>query len=147
MVPSLRGLPAWTAVLLAVAASLTGVAIDSVSGDLGAGFTVGFFLGCVIAVLAVTRRSVFVAAVQPPIIMTVLVPAAYVIAGVGAGADLFSRTQIISIALPLATRFPLMLTTTVVVVVIALVRAFVLEPHPARPATRVQRGAPAHARR
>ena len=148
---SMRGLPAWTAVLLAVAISLTGVAIDSVRGDLGGGFTVGFFLGCVIAVLAVARRSVFVAGIQPPIIMALLVPLAYIVTGLGSGADLFSRTQIISIALPLATRFPLMITTTLIVIAIALVRGFVLEPKRTRPHTRphtrAQRSAPAHARR
>ncbi|KAA0920038.1 hypothetical protein FQ137_08870 [Dietzia sp. ANT_WB102] len=150
VVSSRRGLPAWTAVLLAVAISLTGVAIDSVSGTLGAGFTVAFFLGCLVSVLAVARRSVFVAGVQPPIIMALLVPVVYVISGVGAGVDVFSRTQLVSIILPLATRFPLMLTTTIVVVAIALIRAFVLEPRPrtARPATPlIQRSAPAHARR
>ncbi|AWH93901.1 hypothetical protein A6035_09990 [Dietzia lutea] len=142
----MRGLPAWTAVLLAVAISLTGVAIDSVSGELGAGFTVAFVLGCVVSVLAISRRSLFVAGVQPPIIMTLLVPLVYVISG--AGADVFSRTQIVSVALPLATRFPLMIATTVVVVAIALIRAFVLEPRSTRPAAPyIQRTAPAHARR
>ena len=64
------------------------------------------------------------------------------------GAGVFSRTLIVSVALPLATRFPLMIATTVVVVVIALIRAFVLEPLPARPsAPSIQRTAPAHARR
>ena len=145
--PSLRGLPAWTAVLLTVAVSLTGVAIDSLSGELGGAFTVAFFVGSVLAVLMVSRRALFVAAVQPPIIMTVLVPLVYVIAGVGGGSELFSRTQIISIALPLATRFPLMVTTTVVVVALALIRAFVLEPRNSRPAPRAHRSAPAHARR
>lgn len=146
----MRGLPAWTAVLLAVAIALTGVAIDSVSGDLGMGFTAAFFLGCVVSVLAVARRSVFVAGVQPPIIMAVLVPLVYVISGVGAGADVFSRAQLVSIILPLATRFPLMITTTIVVGAIALIRALVLEPRPrtVRPsAPLVQRSAPAHARR
>lgn len=144
---SVRGIPAWTAVLLAVAISLTGVAIDSLSGELGAAFTVAFFLGCLVSVLAVARRSLFVAGVQPPIIMAILVPLAYVIAGIGAGAELSSRTQIISIALPLATRFPLMLTTTLVVVAVALIRALVLEPRTSRSAgTRRKRPAPLHAR-
>lgn len=146
----MRGLPAWTAVLLAVAIALTGVAIDSVSGDLGTAFTVAFFLGCLVSVLAVVRRSVFVAGVQPPIIMTLLVPLVYVVSGVSAGADLFSRSQLVSIILPLATRFPLMIATTVVVVAIALIRAFVLEPRPRitrPPAPILQRNAPAHAHR
>lgn len=150
MVSSVRGLPAWTAVLLAVAISLTGVAIDSISGELGTAFTITFFLGCLVSVLAVVRRSVFVAGVQPPIIMAVLVPLVYVTSGVGAGADVFSRTQLVSIILPLATRFPLMMTTTIVVVGIALIRAFVWEPRPrnSRPvAPLVQRSAPAHSRR
>ena len=148
VVSSMRGLPAWTAVLLAVAITLTGVAIDSVSGELGVGFTVAFVLGCVVSVLAISRRSLFVAAVQPPIIMTLLVPLVYVISGAGSGADVFSRTQIVSVALPLATRFPLMIATTAVVIAIALIRAFVLEPRPARPAAPyIQRTAPAHARR
>ena len=137
--PSLRGLPAWTAVLLTVAVSLTGVAIDSLSGELGGA-------GSVLAVLTVSRRALFVAGVQPPIIMAVLVPLVYVIAGVGGGSELFSRTQIISIALPLATRFPLMVTTTVVVVALALIRAYVLEPRTSRPTPRTHRSAPAHAR-
>lgn len=144
---SMRGLPAWTAVLLTVAISLTGVAIDSLSGELGGAFTVAFFVGCVLAVLMVSRRSLFVAGVQPPIVMAVLVPLVYVIAGVGGGSGLFSRTQIISIAIPLATRFPLMITTTIVVVALALIRAFVLEPRTSRLAQRAHRSAPAHARR
>lgn len=147
VVSSMRGLPAWTAVLLTVAITLTGVAIDSLSGELGAAFTVAFFVGCVAAVLMVSRRALFVAGVQPPIMMAVLVPLAYVVAGVGGGSGLFSRTQIISIALPLATRFPLMITTTVVVVVLALIRAFILQPRSTRPAPRAYGSAPAHARR
>lgn len=145
VLPSMRGLPAWTAVLLAVAVSLTGVALDSLSGDLGTGFTVAFFLGCLLSVLAVSRRALFVAGVQPPVIMAVLVPLVHVLAGMGAGADLFSRSQVIAIALPLATRFPLMITTTIAVVAVALIRAFVLEPRASR--ARAQRSAPAHARR
>lgn len=144
----MRGLPAWTAALLAVAIALTGIAIDSASGGLGTGFTIGFFAGCLVAVLAVSRRSLFVAGVQPPIIMAILVPLATVIAGAGLTAELFSRTQLISIVLPLATRFPLMIATTLVVVAIALIRAFVLEPRSARPApARSLRSAPSHARR
>ena len=144
----MRGVPAWTAVLLAVAIALTGVAVDSGSGQLGNGFTVAYFLGCVVSVCAVARRSVFVSGVQPPIIMAVLVPLSYVIAGAGGGADLFSRSQIISAALPLATRFPLMVVTTLVVAAIAVIRAFVLEPRAARPpAPRVPRPAPVHTRR
>ncbi|MBB1024013.1 MULTISPECIES: DUF6542 domain-containing protein [unclassified Dietzia] len=148
VVSTVRGLPAWSAVLLAVAVTLTGVAIDSLSGALGTGFTVGYFLGCLIAVLAVSRRALFVAGIQPPIIMSVLVPLASVIAGAGLSAAAFSRSQMISMVLPLATRFPLMLTTTLVVVAIALIRAFVLEPRRTRPApAHRRRAAPAHARR
>ena len=134
--------------LLAVAISLTGVAIDSVTGALGAGFTVAFFLGCLVAVLAVARRSVFVAGVQPPIVMTVIVPLVSVIAGAGLTAQMFSRSQLVSLILPLATRFPLMIVTTLVVVAVALIRAYVLEPRSGRAAAAPPpRRAPAHPRR
>lgn len=145
VLPSFRGLPAWTAVLLAVAISLTGVAVNAGSGELGTAFTVAFFLGCVLAVLAVARRSVFVAGVQPPLIMAILVPLVYVIAGTGGTTGVFSRTQLISVILPLVERFPLMALTTLVVVALALVRAFVLEPKGAQPAR--GRRAGAHIRR
>lgn len=149
MLPSWRGLPAWTAVLLAVAVALTGVAIDAGSGELGTAFTVAFFLGCVLAVLAVARRSVFVAGVQPPLIMAAIVPLVYVLAGAGGTTGVFSRTQLVSVILPLVTRFPLMFATTLVVVALALVRAFVLEPRsaPAQPARQSARRGGAHARR
>ena len=145
---SVRGLPAWTAVLLAVAVTLTGAAVDTGAGELGAGFTVAYVLGCVLAVLAVSRKSLFVAAVQPPIVMAVIVPLVSVIAGAGLTAEMFSRSQLITVILPLATRFPLMIVTTLIVVALALIRAFVLEPRSSRPASyRPQRSAPAHARR
>ncbi len=103
---SVRGLPAWTAVLLAVAVTLTGVAIDARSGELGTTFTVAFFLGCLIAVLAVARRSVFVAGVQPPILLATMVPLVYAITNLGGSSGGVSRTQLISVVLPLITKKP-----------------------------------------
>lgn len=125
---TVRGVPGWTAVLLALAISLTGVAFDSGDGRLGAVFTVLYFVGCLVSVLAVRRRSVFVTGVQPPIVMTAIVPLVYMTAGAADNGGFFSRTQIISAALPLVERFPLMIVTTLVVGVTALVRAFVLQP-------------------
>ena len=48
--------------------------------------------------------------------MTVIVPLVSVIAGAGLTAQMFSRSQLVSLILPLATRFPLMIVTTLVVV-------------------------------
>ena len=128
----MRGVPGWTATLLALACCLTGIAVTAASGELGTPFTVAYFVGCLAAVLVVARRSVFAAGVQPPILLVVLVPIVYMVAGTGGKTGFFNRSQIISAALPLIERFPLMVATTVVVVVIALVRAFVLEPRPHR---------------
>ena len=111
---------------------LVGIALDAGDGTLGSAFTVSFFLGCLVAVLVVARRSVFLAGVQPPVLLTIVVPLVYMAAGAGEGTAFFSRTQVISAVLPLLERFPLMLTTTLVVVAIGLVRAFVLQPAPRR---------------
>lgn len=116
--------------LTTLAIMLAGIALDAGDGTLGSAFTVSFFLGCLVAVLFVARRSVFLAGAQPPVLLTVVVPLVYMAAGSGGGTSFFSRTQIISAVLPLLERFPLMLVTTLVVVVIALLRAFVLQPGP-----------------
>src|SRR5699024_11860469 len=55
-------------------------------------------------------------------------------------AEFLPRTQLTSVALPLATRFPVMLTTTIVLVAVALIRAFLLEPRSSRRAQGVARG-------
>lgn len=127
VVSSLRGIPGWAAVLLLVVFVAIAWAVEWGQEILGRPFTVLFFLGAVLAVLIVRRRALFTAAVQPPLVavVSVLLFQFFTAGGFGSPMD---RTEILTILVPLAKRFPLIIVTTIVVVAIALVRAYVLEP-------------------
>lgn len=111
------------AIVIAVGFSAIGVLIDGLRGDnLTIVFSVFYFLGCVAAVLAVQHRALFTAVVQPPLILFLGVPIAYqLLVPENAGG---LRTRVIDLVLPLVTRFPLMLLTAAVVLIIAGLRVF-----------------------
>ena len=70
---SVRGVPAWGAVLIAVVLAAVGAAVDAIgSGQLGWSFGIGFVLGIAVAALAVRRGSLFTAMVQAPLVMAVV---------------------------------------------------------------------------
>ncbi|HEY9267491.1 MAG TPA: DUF6542 domain-containing protein, partial [Mycobacterium sp.] len=77
--PNIPGLPWWGAVLTAVVASMLGFAFDAGSGgkELTGAFNALYVLGCVVAVLAVRQAGLFTAVIQPPLLLFVIVPAAY----------------------------------------------------------------------
>lgn len=120
---SARGLPWWGAVLLAAALTLAGAAIDGAIIDaLGWGFRLGFLAGVTLAVLAVRRRSVFTAMVQPPLQLAF---------GVVVGGLLFtSTTGLYATALKVIASFPTMAIGTAVAVVIGVIR---IAAEPLRP--------------
>ena len=67
---SVRGWPPWAVVLLAVALTFAGTAVDGLTtGALSWGLRIGFYLGVVLAALLVRRRSIFTAMVQPPLVL------------------------------------------------------------------------------
>ena len=79
-----------------------------------------YLTGCVAAVLVVRRSALFTAVVQPPLILFIAVPTAYY---------LFHRAEIagvkdvlINCGYPLIQRFPLMLITSLLVLLIGLAR-------------------------
>ena len=73
MLRSVRGVPAWGAILIAVVLSALGAVADGLgNGQLGWGFGIGFVLGIALAALAVRRGSVFTAMVQAPLVMVVV---------------------------------------------------------------------------
>ena len=94
---------------------------------LGRPFTILFFIGAVFAVLLVRRKNVFTAVVQPPLVALVTIPLFQYLNTGGLGSDI-GRTEVITILVPLAKRFPLLLATCLVVLAIALVRTLILEP-------------------
>jgi hypothetical protein len=124
VVAARRGIPWWGAVLLAFAATGAGIAIDLGRGDtLTLVFLAFYAVGCVLAVLAVVRRGIFAAMVQPPLILAVAVPLVVKLLGSGTTGGL--RNEVITLALPLVNGFPTMAVTTALTVGIGIVRLVV----------------------
>lgn len=118
----------WVAVLIAATASLTGFAIEAGSGhqELGSVFAVCYALGCIGAVLAVRQSSIFTAVVQPPLVLFAAVPLAYYVFHGSTFNGL--KDIIINCGYPLIERFPLMLITSAIVLLIGMIRWYVKMP-------------------
>lgn len=108
--------------MTAVICTAIGFAYDAGSGskELGHVFSVCYLLGCVLAVLAVAQSGVFTAVIQPPLILFVSVPAAYWLFHGAAVQGL--KNILINCGYPLIERFPLMLLTSVTVLLIGVIR-------------------------
>ncbi|WP_143174341.1 DUF6542 domain-containing protein [Streptoalloteichus hindustanus] len=117
-----RGLPWWGAVLLAF--GLTGVSafVDmEQSNALGMVFKVAYFVGCLLAVCWVRRRSLFGPMVQPPLVLAVAVPVVVLIGSGAPGAGGMSA-KLLAIGAPLINGFPTMAVTTGVTLGVGLLR-------------------------
>ncbi|QBJ98811.1 hypothetical protein ERC79_18345 [Rhodococcus sp. ABRD24] len=131
--PTVPGIPAWGAVAVAAGLSFLGFAFDAVSGDeLTSTFSTLYFLGCVLAVLAVRQRGLFTAIVQPPLLLFVAVPICQQLLTDGAGTGI--KDLALNVAFPLVNRFPLMLAATVVVALIGGARIFLVQQRSSAPA-------------
>lgn len=120
--PRIAGVPWWAAVLIAVASTAVGFAVDagSATKELTNVFDVLYALGCLAAVLAVRQSGLFTAVVQPPLILFAAVPGAYF---VFQGAKFTGLKNLaLNCGYPLIERFPLMLATSAGVLLIGLVR-------------------------
>ncbi|MGK2882142.1 MAG: DUF6542 domain-containing protein [Mycobacterium sp.] len=120
--PNVTGVPWWGAIVIAVTASTIGFAFDAGSGnkELTFVFSTLYVVGCLVAVLAVRQVSVFTAVVQPPLILFVVVPGAYWLFN---GASFPGLKEIaINCGYPLIERFPLMLLSSALVLVVGIVR-------------------------
>ncbi|KKC01547.1 hypothetical protein WU83_28855, partial [Mycobacterium nebraskense] len=118
--PDIPGVPWYAALLLAVTATAIGYGIDAGHKELTHVFAGFYIAGCVAAVLAVRQDGLFTAIIQPPLILFFAVPGAYWLfhdAKVGHLKDL-----LINCGYPLIERFPLMLGTAGVVLLIGLTR-------------------------
>lgn len=125
--PGLPGIPGWAAVVLLLVFVGVSWALSWGEEILGRPFTILFFLGAVFAVLLVRRKNVFTTVVQPPLVALVTIPLFQYLNTGGFGSSI-GRTEILTILVPLAKRFPLLLATCLVVLAIALVRTLILEP-------------------
>lgn len=112
---SVRGVPSWGAVLIAVVIGGVGMVAGHTDGQYTVGWLFGaiFTVGIALAALAVRRGSIFTAMVQAPIVLTLLVFGTFRLFG-GLG-TIFSASKIVS-------SFPIMAVATGVGLLFGLVR-------------------------
>lgn len=112
---SVRGVPSWAAVLIALVVGGLGMVVAHTDGQYTVGWLFGliFTAGIALAALAVRRGSIFTAMVQAPIILTLLVFGTFRLAG-GLG-TIFSASKIVS-------SFPIMAVATGIGLLLGLVR-------------------------
>ena len=118
--PDIPGVPWYAALLLAVTATAIGYGIDAGHKELTHVFAGFYIAGCVAAVLAVRQDGLFTAIIQPPLILFFAVPGAYWLFHDGKVGHL--KDLLINCGYPLIERFPLMLGTAGVVLLIGLAR-------------------------
>ncbi|MEV1293260.1 DUF6542 domain-containing protein [Pseudonocardia sp. NPDC049635] len=115
------GIPPVAAIGLAVAATALGVLIDFLRiGTVGRVFEIAYLLGCVLAVCWVRRRSIFLPAVQPPLLLAVVVPVVAVLIGTPSGGS--TAQSVLTAGAPLINAFPAMAVTTVSVLALTVFR-------------------------
>jgi len=111
-------------VLFAVALTAVGVLTDRFGvGALGWGTRIGFTVGVLASVVMVRRRSLYTAAVHPPMVFTGVVLTVFGLTKAGR----FTITVI-----GLTTAFPAMAAATALVAVVALIRKLSQPLYPAR---------------
>ncbi|HCS59611.1 MAG TPA: hypothetical protein DIW80_22880 [Gordonia polyisoprenivorans] len=127
VLPTVRGVPWWGAVLVATALTAIGAIMDAKNhGNLGAVFNFCLLVGCCLAALAVRRRALFTAAAQPPLIaFCVGVLALY---SLNAGSASGLKSLVLKVLLPIAANFPWMAITFVVTLVLVVLRWLLTRP-------------------
>ncbi|MTE15307.1 DUF6542 domain-containing protein [Nocardia aurantiaca] len=122
ILPSVPGVPAGAAVLIAVTCTFVGFLIDARGGDeLTGTFASLYVAGCVLAVLSVRYRGLFTTLVLPPLLMFVAVPLSYQLL-LGSAGSLKLKDILLNLAIPLVNRFPTMALATVIVLIVGAVR-------------------------
>ncbi len=124
ILPTVPGVPAGAAVLIAVTCTFLGFFIDASGGsELTGTFSSLYVLGCVLAVLAVRYRGLFTALVLPPLLLFFAVPLAYQ-QMLGNSRSLGLKDILLNLAIPLVNRFPTMALATVLVLAIGGLRLY-----------------------
>ncbi|GAA4963797.1 DUF6542 domain-containing protein [Pseudonocardia tropica] len=121
LLPPVLGVPPLAATGLAVGTTALGVLADLLRiGTVGRVFEVCYLLGCVLAVSWVRRRGLFLPAVQPPLLLAVVVPLVAVLIGAPSGGG--TAQGLLMAGAPLINAFPAMAMTTLVVLLVAGLR-------------------------
>ncbi|MGW3260753.1 DUF6542 domain-containing protein, partial [Nocardia sp. NPDC001010] len=131
IMPSVPGIPAWGAILLAAGMTMVGFAIDAVGGETypTGTFSALYVLGCVLAVCAVRFRGLFSTMVMPPLLLFVAVPVACQLLGGRATTSI--KDVLMNLVIPLVERFPTMMLATVLVLAIGGARIAIAKRTPA----------------
>lgn len=113
------GIPPVVAVALALGLTAIGVIVDLLRvGTVGTVFQIAYGAGCLLAVAWVRRRSLFLPAIQPPLLLAVVVPVLAVL--IGAPSSTAGVTEHLLLAgAPLINAFPAMAVTTGLVLLLA----------------------------
>ena len=144
VLPTLRGVPWWGAVLVAVVITAVGAGIDARSTDeLGATFKFCFLLGCVAAALLVRRRALFTAAAQPPLVaFGVGIITLYTVNADRASASL--KSLILQVLLPIADVFPWLAITFLVTLALVVARWYVTKQQSATESSKTHKKSAPH---
>lgn len=128
VLPALKGLPWWGAVLVAVGATTIGALIDTdEASTLGRWFKLFYLAGCLIAALAVRQRALFTAAAQPPLVAFIVgVTALYLLNTTSESAGM--KEIILKVVLPTANSFPWILLTFLLTLAVVIARWFFVRP-------------------
>ncbi|WP_051198444.1 DUF6542 domain-containing protein [Gordonia shandongensis] len=123
VLPGLRGVPWWGAVLIAGVITAIGAYIDAGStAALGRSFKLFYLIGCVLAALLVRRRALFTAGAQPPLIAFVIGILTLYTANREAADGM--RAIILKVVLPIATSFPWMVIAFIITLAVVVARFF-----------------------
>ncbi|MGF6883210.1 hypothetical protein ABIA39_005130 [Nocardia sp. GAS34] len=122
IIPTVPGVPAGAAVLIAVVCTSIGFFIDASGGgkDLTNVFAAFYIIGCALAALVVRYRGLFTTMVTPPLLLFLAVPVAYQQLLGHSSTSL--KDILLNLALPLMNRFPTMAIATVLALAIGLGR-------------------------
>ncbi|MFF0610365.1 DUF6542 domain-containing protein [Nocardia tengchongensis] len=122
ILPSVPGVTAGVAVLIAVTCTFVGFLIDAQGGDeLTGTFATLYVIGCLLAVSAVRFRGLFTALVLPPLLLFIAVPVSYQLL-LGSARSFKLREILLNLAIPLVNRFPTMALATTLVLIVGAVR-------------------------
>ncbi|WP_227980063.1 DUF6542 domain-containing protein [Nocardia spumae] len=137
IVPSVPGVPAGAAVLIAVACTFIGFFIDSGSSgrELTHVFAAFYIIGCLIAACVVRYRGLFTTMVTPPLLLFIAVPLAY--QQLTGHSSTSVKDILLNLAIPLVNRFPTMAIATVLTLLLGALRVWLYRngdtaPRPAR---------------
>ncbi|WP_084473861.1 DUF6542 domain-containing protein [Nocardia vermiculata] len=137
IIPTVPGVPAGAAVLIAVACTFIGFFFDSGNSgkELTHVFAAFYIIGCLIAACVVRYRGLFTTMVAPPILLFVGVPMAYW--QLTGHSSTSVKDILLNLAIPLVNRFPTMALATVLVLLVGALRVWLYRngdsaPRPAR---------------